>query len=418
VSTAGDDRALETARPRELTLALVLGSLTAVGPLSIDMYLPSLPAIQRDLGSSASAVQLTLASFFAGFGLAQFAVGPLSDRYGRKAPLYASIAMYVLASLGCAASQSVEMLVATRFLQAVASAAGPVTARAVVRDLYRGSEAARLMSLLILVMGAAPILAPSVGGAILALGGWRWVFVLLAALGLACIALVAARMPETLPAARRSARIAVRAVASDLVSLARDRDFVAYTLCSGFASAGMFAYISASPFVFIEIFRLTPRTFGWIFGANAFGYILFSQVNRRLLLRASAAAILKRAIFATVAAGAVLLVVGLRVERPPLVLTMLGLFGFVASLGLVAPNATVLAMEAHGERAGVASATLGSVSFGVAAISSGAVSALEDGTLRPMTFTMAGCAAVALGFAMISRPTSSRRAGEAPSPRA
>ncbi|KYF90911.1 MFS transporter [Sorangium cellulosum] len=371
-------------------LALILGALTALGPLSIDMYLPSLPTLQRDLGTTASAVQLTLAVYFAGLGLGQLAYGPLTDRFGRKRPLYVGLALYVLASIGCALAPSVQALIALRFLQAVGGAAGQVVTRAVVRDLYGGAAAARLLSLLMLVMGAAPILAPTLGGWLLLVAGWRVIFAVLATLGLGCLALMAAALPET--AVERTKRLDVRVIGAHLRELARDHAFVAYTLTGAFGQAGMFAYISGSPFVLIELFHVSPQHYGWIFGANAFGLIASAQVNHRLLARRSPAWLLARATAATTAVGAVLLAVGISGWGG--IAAVVGtLFAFVASIGFIGSNATALAMDGQGARAGLASAALGSIQFAIAAGASSLVGVLNDGSMRPMAAIMAACGA-------------------------
>ncbi|WP_437687640.1 multidrug effflux MFS transporter [Sorangium sp. So ce176] len=394
-------------------LALILGALTALGPLSIDMYLPSLPTLQRELGTTASAVQLTLAVYFAGLGLGQLAYGPLTDRFGRKRPLYVGLALYVVASIGCALAPNVRSLIALRFLQAVGGAAGQVVTRAVVRDLYGGAAAARLLSLLMLVMGAAPILAPTLGGWLLLVAGWRFIFALLAALGLGCLALMAVALPET--AVERTPRLDLRVIGAHLRELARDHGFVAYTLAGAFGQAGMFAYISGSPFVLIELFHVSPQHYGWIFGANAFGLIAGAQVNHRLLGRRSPAWLLARATAATTAVGAVLLAIAVS-GWGGLAAVLASLFAFIACLGFVGSNATALAMEDQGARAGLASAALGSTQFAIAAGASSLVGLLNDGTPRPMAAVMVACAAASWAAGAAARrltaaPVSARAAG-------
>ncbi len=379
-------------RPRPATLALILGALTALGPLSVDMYLPSLPTIQRELGTTASLTQLTLAAYFVGLGLGQLAYGPLTDRFGRKRPLYAGLAIYVLASLACALSPSVHVLIALRFVQAVGGAAGQVVTRAVVRDLYSGAPAAQLLSRLMLVMGVAPILAPLLGGWILLFAGWRAIFALLALLGLGCLALMLFTLPET--AATRVPRLEVAVIGRHLGELARDRSFRAFTLTGAFAMAGMFAYISGSPFVFIELFQLSPQAYGWIFGTNAFGLILGSQLNHRLLARRLPAQILAGSTVVISVAGAILVAVAVS-GWGGLPAILASLFVFVASLGFIGSNATALAMEEQGARAGIASAALGSTQFLVAAGASSLVGILNDGSARPMAAVMAACGVAA-----------------------
>jgi DHA1 family bicyclomycin/chloramphenicol resistance-like MFS transporter len=372
-----------------MAIVLVLGALIALGPLSIDMYLPSLPVMQRELHTSASLTQLTLAVYFAGLGLGQLVYGPLTDRFGRKPPLYAGLAVYVLASIACALAPSVHALVALRFAQALGGAAGQVISRAVVRDLHVGAKAARMLAMLTLVMGIAPIVAPLVGGWILLVAGWRAIFAALAALGLGTLVLMIVSLPET--ATTRSQRIDLGMIRANLREIMRDRSFVAFTLAGAFAQAGMFAYISGSPFVFIELFHVSPQAYGWIFGANAFGLIAASQVNHWLLERRTPARLLVWSSMAIAAIGMALLVVAMTgLGGLPSILA--SLFAYITSVGLIGSNAVALAMDGQGARAGLASAVLGFLQFAIAAVASSLVGVLNDGSARPMGGVMAACA--------------------------
>ncbi|MFE8603659.1 Bcr/CflA family multidrug efflux MFS transporter [Archangium violaceum] len=378
-----------TAPRRRALLLFVLGTLTAFAPLSIDMYLPSLPTIQAELGTSASQVQLTLAAFMAGLGLGQFMYGPLSDRFGRRKPLLAGIVLYILASAACAFAPSVEWLIALRFLQAVGGAAGAVIARAIVRDLYSGREIARVLSLLMLIMGAAPILAPLLGGQVLSIAGWRAIFGVLTVLGTVALVLALVAIPGTSSHSRQPG--ASSSLAANLRVLFTDRRFLTATFAGGFAQSGMFAYISGAPFVFMEVLHVSPERFAWLFAANALGYICVGQLNRRLLVRRSPERIAVSATLFMVLMGIVLLV--LAVSGLGRVYTLApALFLFIGSLGFVMPNAAALAMEEHGARAGVASAVLGSLQFSVSAVASASVGFLNDGSLLPMAAVMAVCA--------------------------
>ena len=392
-----DDRSTHHDRP--VLLALILGALAALGPLTIDMYLPSLPSIERDLGTTASMTQLTLAAYFAGLGIGQLGYGPLTDRFGRKRPLYFGLALYVLASAGCALAPNVQALIALRFLQALGGAAGPVVMRAVVRDLYVGAAAARLLSMLILVMGAAPILAPLLGGFTLTVAGWRTIFVVLTVLGAACLALMATTLPET---AKTRTHIEVRTLARNIRALFGHRSFVAHTLTGAFSQAGMFAYISGSPFVLIELFHVSPQRYGWFFGANAFGFIAASQVNHRLLASRAPGALLARGTVATALCGALLVALAVS-GAGGLPAVAAALFVFLVSLGFIGPNATALAMEEQGARAGLASAVLGSLQFGIAALASSLVGLLNDGSMRPMAGVMAACGAASFLAGRVAR---------------
>lgn len=381
---------------RRTLLTLVLGVLTAFGSLSIDMYLPSLPTLQRELGTTANAVQLTLAAFMAGLGVGQLFYGPLSDRFGRRRPLFAGIVLYVLASVACAFAPSIEWLIALRFLQAVGGACGSVIARAVVRDLYQGREVARVLSLLMLIMGAAPILAPLLGSWVMALAGWRAIFGVLALIGVAALVPAVVAIPRTVPRAGPAGS----SFGTNLRALVTDWRFITATLAGGFSQSGMFAYISGAPFVFMELHHLSPERFAWLFGVNAMGLIAASQVNRRLLSRYSPGRIASTAALFSSAMGAILVVLALTGTGSVLTLAPT-LFLFISSLGFVGPNMAALALEAHGARAGVASAVLGSAQFATSAVASSLVGLLNDGSLFSMAVVMGACAATAAGLSLV-----------------
>lgn len=379
-------------------LVLILGALTAFASLSIDMYLPSFPTLERDLRASSSAVQYSLAAFFVGMALGQALYGPLADRFGRKRPLYAGISLYVLASVGCALAPNVETLIVLRFVQALGGCAGIVIARAMVRDLFDREASAKVFSLLTLVLGVAPILAPLVGGYVLKFFGWRAIFGILAAFGIACLAAAAAGLRETLPeAARHNHSSPIRGALHIYSQLLADRRFNGYAFAGGIAQAGMFAYISGSPFVFIKLYGVSEQTYGWFFGFNAFGLIAASQINHRLLARWKSDAILSRILLIVAGFGIWLLTIaitgwgGLWGLLPPL-------FGFVASLGFSFPNAIAGAMAHQADRAGSASALLGTIQFGAATIAGSMVGAFHAHSAVPMAAVMAVCSVIALGL--------------------
>jgi MFS transporter, DHA1 family, multidrug resistance protein len=374
-------------------LTFVLGALTAFAPMSIDMYLPSLPTLERVFRADAASVQLTLAAFFIGLALGQALYGPLVDRLGRKAPLYAGTALYVLASAGCALAPDVHSLVVLRFAQALGGCAGVVVARAVVRDLFDEQESARMFSLMMLVMGVAPILAPLAGGYLLVLLGWRSIFWALALFGLACLVAAVLWLPETRPR-QPGAKGGIGRAIMGYGQLVADRRFLGYALAGGFAQAGMFAYISGSPSVFIDLYGVPAQHYGWLFGLNACGLILASQINRRLLVKYSARAVLSGANYANAVFG-IALVLFAATGVGGFAGILVPLFGYVASLGFVFPNSVALAMGPQGERAGSASALLGTVQFSAAAIASVSVGVLYDGTARPMAGVIAACGILA-----------------------
>lgn len=379
-------------------LILILGALTAFASLSIDMYLPSFPTLEKDLHASSSAVQFSLAAFFVGMALGQAFYGPVADRFGRKRPLYAGISLYVLASMGCALAPNIETLIALRFVQAIGGCAGIVIARAMVRDLFDREASARVFSLLTLVLGVAPILAPLLGGYVLKLWSWRAIFGILVAFGISCLIAAAVGLRETLPeAARHNHSSPIRGALRVYGRLLTDRRFNGYAFAGGIAQAGLFAYISGSPFVFITLYHVPEQWYGLLFGVNAFGLIAASQINHRLLARWKSDVILSR-ILMIVAGFAFLLLVmaitgwgGLWGVLPPL-------FGFVASLGFSFPNAIAGAMAHQAERAGSASALLGTTQFGAATIAGSLVGVLHAHSAVPMAAVMATCAGTALAL--------------------
>jgi DHA1 family bicyclomycin/chloramphenicol resistance-like MFS transporter len=358
--------AAPTTQPREsLGLVLVLGLLVALGPFTIDLYLPALPSITGDLHTTSSAVQLTLTGTLAGLGFGQLVLGPLSDSFGRRRPLLAGTIAHVLASAACVFASGVVTLGVLRVLQGFGAAAASVIAMAVVRDLFDGLRAARMISRLILVLGASPVLAPTVGGELLQLTNWRGVFVALALLGAGVTALAALRLPETLPPARRQSG-GVRGTARAYGLLLSDRTFVMLVLVAGLAMSALFAYVAGATFVLQEQFGLSEQMFGIVFALNSVAIIGASQVNVRLLDRWTSAQILIASITIAVAASAVLLAVALAGFGGVLTL-LVPLFVVLAGVGFAGPNATALGLSLHGESAGTAAALLGAVQFGLGA---------------------------------------------------
>jgi MFS transporter, DHA1 family, multidrug resistance protein len=399
-------------RPSTLRLTIILGTLAAFGPLSIDMYLPSLPTLAREFRADTAAAQLTLSTFFIGLAFGQALYGPIADRYGRRLPLLAGCALYMVASIACALAPSIESLVALRLAQALGGCAGMVISRSVVRDLFDERESARMYSFLMLVMGIAPITAPLLGGQLLALFGWRAIFWLLGGFGLCCVAMVAFGLPETLPADRRNSAGVAQALGV-YARLLADKRFLGYALAGGLVMAGMFAYISGSPFVVIDLYGVSPQQYGWIFGANALGLIVASQLNCWLLARYRGEAILTATLALAAAASVVLALVaatglgGLAGLLPPL-------FICIASVGLVGPNTSAAAMAPYGRVAGSASALLGTLQFVVGAAAGLVVGALYNGTALPMAGTIAACCLAALAIFQILARQPQPRAAIAP----
>lgn len=371
---------------------LLLGSLTAFGAVTIDLYLPTLPAIARTYAVPAPAVQLTLSVFFAGMALGQLFHGPASDRWGRRPVVLAGCGLYVLASFVCAAASSLEMLIAGRFLQALGCCASMVVARAVVRDRYDHRDSARIFSLLTLVLGVAPLVAPTVGGWLAAALSWRWVFGVLALFGLAVGIAVWRRLEES-----RSAETAAKARATSplagYLELLGHRRLVGYTLVAACNGATLFAYIATSSDLIIDIWGFTTQQFGLIFAGIAVGVIGSSQVNRALLRRHAPDAILAVAAPVSVVCGLVLLGLALVGAGPWWVLA--GLFAVLTSNGFIAANALAGALAVDPLRAGATSGLFGAANFAFGALSSALAAAGHDGTPRALAVVMA----VALGIA-------------------
>ena len=345
----------------------LLGLIAGLGAVTMDMYLPSLPDVATDLGTSATAAQFTISGVLIGAGLGQLLMGPLSDRYGRRRPALVGIAIHVVASLACMVAPTIEILIAMRMLQGIGNSAATVTAMAGIRDRLTGGPAARVLSRLMLVIGVAPLLAPTVGGFIAnQFGGWRAVFAALALFGVVLALLVYRFLPDTLaPENRTSAGVstALRGYAA----LLRDRQFVALAFLPALAMSVVLSYVSGAPFVLREQFGLSAQQFALVFAANGLGGVILSQVNASLVRRYEPLAILRVAIPGVLALAAVLLLIAAT--------SFGGLFGLLVPLWLLMSatmilpaNATALALSRHGERAGTAAAFLGSLQSGLAGV--------------------------------------------------
>ncbi|WP_238431953.1 multidrug effflux MFS transporter [Streptomyces cavernae] len=393
-----------------LLVTFVLAGLTAVPPLSMDMYLPALPAVTDALGASAATVQLTLTACLAGMALGQLIVGPMSDRWGRRRPLLAGLLVYVVATALCTLAPNVELLVAFRLVQGLAGAAGIVIARAVVRDLYDGVAMARFFSTLMLIGGVAPIVAPLIGGQILRVTDWRGVFAVLTAVGMALTALVWVKLPETLAAADRHGGGVTQALRA-MRTLLADRVFTGYMLAGGFAFAALFAYIAASPFVIQEIYGASPQTYSLLFGLNSIGLVACGQLNGKVLVgRVSLDTVLAVGLLLVLLAATALLLMATgafgEVGLPPVAAA---LFVLMSAMGLALPNTQALALMRTRHAAGSASALLGTSSFLVGAIASPLVGVAGEDTAVPMAVVQLASAVVAaVCFMALCRPGRSR----------
>jgi DHA1 family bicyclomycin/chloramphenicol resistance-like MFS transporter len=374
---------------------VLMGALTAFDPLSIDMYLPAFPNIQAELKTTYSMVELSLSSFFIGMAFGQMVYGPLADRWGRKRPLLAGMSLYLLASLACGFATNIETLIALRILQAFGGCAGMVITRAIARDVFDSKKTAQFFSSMTLIFGLAPILAPSIGGWVITVFNWRWIFWLLGSANLIALLSIVFFLPETHLSHRSD--ISFKQALQNYARLIRDPWFVGYTIPDSFLRAGMFAYIAGSPFVFMELFHIEAQHYGWIFGGNAVGLVISSQINRHLLKKFTPGQILKTTRPFTLLAGICLFTLPFLTSSIWAVL--LPLFLFIASLGFVGPNSTALALAHQGRQAGLASALFGTLQWTVAMFSSFMVSRLHNGTILPMTSVMLTCSLISVfGF--------------------
>ncbi|WP_293764676.1 Bcr/CflA family multidrug efflux MFS transporter [uncultured Aquitalea sp.] len=377
--------ALSRSAPAPWLIGL-LGSLVAFGPLSIDMYLPALPRIAASLGVSAALAQLTIGGFLAGFCLGMLVYGPLSDRFGRRPLLLGGMALYIACNLGCALADSASQLILLRFLQALGGGAGSVMARAMVRDLYPLDCAAPVLSLLHLVTMLAPLLAPLIGGWLLAAAGWRALFLALALFGAANLALVWRLLPESLPAERRDKTGALVAFGAYGLLLS-DRRSLAYLLANGLIFGGMFAFITGSPFVYIDYFGVSPQRYGWLFGLNIASVMLLTLLNRRLCQEVGADRLLRWQTGTAALAGLALWGFS-GGSLPAVVLPLLLTVGLTGSIG---PNCMARLLQLHETRVGAAMALAVSGQFGFGMAASALVALRQDGTPRAMCLAVAVC---------------------------
>ena len=368
-------------------LVLVLGALVALGPLTIDTYLPALPTLADELGASEPQVQFTLTGIMLGLGLGQLVLGPVSDAVGRRRVMLSGIAAHAVMSVLAAFAPSIEVLTAVRIGQGVSGAAVAVTAMAVVRDLFTGRRAAGLLSHLTLVIGVAPILAPSLGGLLLQLTGWRGIFAALALVAVVLFVVALRGMDETLPVhRRRPARIG--ATLRTYAGLLRDRAFVGLVLLAGLMFSALFAYVAGSSFVLQEYYGLDEQQFGILFGVNAVGLIIATQVNPFLLRRWEPQHILTAGVGLGMLATSGLLVAAL--TEAPLALVLLPLWFVMFAVGLSFPNTPALALSRHGEAAGSAAALLGAIQFGMASIITPLTGLVSTGNAVGMAIVMTG----------------------------
>ena len=389
------------------TIIITLGALAAIGPFSIDMYLPGFPAIAADLDTDISHVGLSLTSYFIGISVGQIIYGPLIDRFGRKKPLSIGLLIYMVAAVGCALSPDVYWLIGLRLLLALGGCVGMVAGRAVVRDLFPPAETAKVFSSLILVMGVAPIIAPTLGGYVTATLGWRYIFYLLAVIGGAMLLMISRFLPES-KGPDPAVSLKPGRVFTEYMQVFKEPSFISYAIAGSISFAGMFAYISGSPFVFMEYFALSETFYGWLFGLNAFGFIAGSQLNRLWLKTKSPSFVALRSGICLTIVGA-LLAIGSLMDILGPTGTFALIFFFLFFLGFLAPNTTALTLEPFTRYIGSASAMLGSLQMIAGALASALVSSLHNGTPVPMTLVMAGSAGIALVALLVRRNSAKKQ---------
>ena len=390
---------------------MILGALSAFGPLSMDMYLPGLPSLTHDLAASASTGQLTLTGCMLGIAAGQLFTGPLSDSLGRRRPLLAGLVGYVAASLACAAAPSVSTLIVLRFIQGTLGGAGVVIARAIVRDLFSGNAAARVFSLLMAVTGVAPVLAPLIGGQALAVTSWRGIFVLLAAIGVPLFLATLLWVPETLPPERRHGG-GLRATLRTFGRLLSDRTFVPTLASFALSFGAMFAYIAGSSFVLEEVYDVSPQVFSLVFAVNSAGLIAMSQVGGHLVARVGPSTLLRWGMFGVALGSTSTLIVTL--SHAGLAALLVSLFVIMAANGLVFPNATAVALADQEGALGSASALLGMAQFGTGALVAPLVGLGGPQDTVPMAVVIGACGLSALAVNLaFSRSTRTRDAAPA-----
>jgi MFS transporter, DHA1 family, multidrug resistance protein len=386
-------RVSRSASPKGRRLIVILGGLSAFGPLSMDMYLPGLPALTKDLGASASTGQLTLTGCMLGIAAGQLFIGPLSDTLGRRRPLLTGLVGYIVASLACAVAPSIWTLIALRFIQGTLGGAGVVIARAIVRDIFSGAEAARVFAMLMAVMGVAPVFAPLVGGQALAITSWRGIFVVLAAIGIPLLLATVAWLPETLPPERRHGG-GLRVTVRTFRRLVTDRGFIVPAGSFGLAAAVLFAYIAGSSFVLEDIYGVSPQVFSLVFAVNSAGLIGMSQLGGRLVSRFGTATLLRFALGGVAVGSLATLVVTL--AHAGLAPLLVSLFVILSFNGMVFPNATAESLAEQEGALGSASALLGVGQFGTGAVVSPLVGLAGTRNAVPMAAIIGACGVGAL----------------------
>ncbi len=375
-------------------VVLILGSMTALAPFSIDMYLPGFPAIAADLHTSAAKVSLSLTGFFIGISAGQLLYGPLLDKYGRKPPLFCGLVLYILASLACAFSHSIDNLILLRCIQAIGSCAATVTAVAMVRDLFPPEQNAKVFSLLILVLGASPMIAPTVGGYITTAFGWHYVFIILTCIGAAILLACILWLPDVYKP-NKSLSLQPPVIIRSFYEVLVNPQFYTYTLTSAIAFAGLFAYVSGSPLVFMTVFGVSGKVYGWIFAFLSIGFVGSSQLNNLLMKRWSSKQIVNVMVVCYAVIGTAFFIVA-ALHLLTLPLTIVFLFLSLACIGITNPNASSLSLAPFTANAGTAASLMGAIQMGLGALVSAVISMFDVPSASPMAGAIAGASILSL----------------------
>ncbi|MFC0186575.1 multidrug effflux MFS transporter [Pseudarcicella hirudinis] len=396
-----------TKKKTYFSLILILGSLTALAPFSIDMYLPGFPAIAKDLNTSAAKVALTLSGFFIGISAGQLLYGPLLDHFGRKKPLYFGLALYIIASIGCVMIKDIDSLIILRFVQAIGSCAATVASVAMVRDLFPVKDSAKVFALLILVLGVSPMVAPTVGGYVTAAFGWHAVFIVLTAIGSVLLIATLLWLPDSYKP-DPSHSLKPRPIINDFLSVIKEPQFYTYAFTGAIAFAGLFAYVSGSPVIFMTVFKVDEKVYSWIFAFLSIGFIGSNQVNSLLLRKFRSEQIIPAALTGLVIIGAIFFLASVN-GWLNLGLTITFLFFFLSCIGLANPNTAALSLAPFSKNAGSASALMGALQMGMGSLISVIISAFDVSSTVPMVSAMAGSAVLASLVYMLGKRTIKER---------
>lgn len=392
---------LPMTKQRYFLTVLILGSLTALGPFSIDMYLPGFPAIAKTFNTTTAQVSLSLSSFFIGIAVGQLLYGPLLDRFGRKKPLYAGLIVYIITSIGCYFAGTLQLLITLRFLQAIGSCAASVAAMAMVRDLFPIEENAKIFAFLILILGASPMIAPTVGGYVTGAWDWHIIFVILTFMAVAILFAVIFGLPESYKPDKNYS-LKPGPIITSFLTVAKEPQFYTYALTGSFAFAGLFVYVSGSPVVFMEVFKVSSKTYGWIFAGLSIGFIGSSQLNNLLMKKFKSEQIILVAIVVQTIVT-ILFFIGAALGWYGLFGTLLMTFLMLCCIGTLSPNASALSLAPFAKNAGVASSLMGAIQLGLGALSSLSISFFTGKSSVPMTSIMAGSTIIAFVVLFIGR---------------